>query len=124
LYFRQKNYPRALYYSRKCLREWSEVGIQLRIVRGLADIGIFLVHAGSLPGKERLLILAATLFGAAKKVTGDDPIPIFPEEMDDFDQELELLRSQLTDAEFDKGWDEGQAMPLEQAVAYALGDDE
>ena len=38
----------------------------------------------------------------------------------ELDRAVSAVRAQLAEAEFDADWAEGQAMPLEQAVAEAL----
>jgi hypothetical protein len=45
---------------------------------------------------------------------------LFPEEKYDFDEVVELLRSQLDTVEFEKAWAEGQTMALDEAVKFAL----
>jgi hypothetical protein len=72
---------------------------------------------------------AARLWGAAaaqhQAVVGR---PLREDEDQPFDtpaqaaESLEALRAQLGAAAFDAAWAEGQAMTLEQAVAYALDD--
>jgi len=36
---------------------------------------------------------------------------------------VDRVREQLGEAAFAAAWDEGRALPLDQAIAYALGDD-
>jgi predicted ATPase/DNA-binding SARP family transcriptional activator len=63
-------------------------------------------------------IHAARLFGAAAAIREASGLlaPLFP---DDREQNLNHVRDQLS-ADFPALWNEGRAMPLEHAVAYAL----
>jgi non-specific serine/threonine protein kinase len=47
----------------------------------------------------------------------------FPEERVRHERLIAAARAQLDDAAFDAAWATGQAMTLEQAIAYALGED-
>jgi predicted ATPase/DNA-binding XRE family transcriptional regulator len=66
---------------------------------------------------------AARLLGAAKTpfdAAGDLLAPI---DRAEFDRNVAAARAQLGDEAFAAAWQAGQAMTLEQAVAYALADD-
>ena len=67
---------------------------------------------------------AARLWGAAA-AQGQALVgrPLRTDRGVELDQAASALRAQLGDAAFDAAWAEGQAMTLEQAVAYALEED-
>ena len=86
-----------------------EIGEERRIIMCLEGIASVLVQAGKL---ER----AARLFGAAAKLRG-----ILGADFEAADHVV-YLRSitPLKGKEFEMAWNEGRALTLEQAVAYAL----
>jgi hypothetical protein len=49
--------------------------------------------------------------------------PQTPADLIEYDRNLAAVRSQLDEATFAQAWAEGQAMTLEQAMAYALKDE-
>ncbi len=59
---------------------------------------------------------AAALFAAA----GATPLPAVQAW---YEREVQALRAKLDPAEFAAAWAEGQALPLERAIAEALGED-
>jgi hypothetical protein len=64
---------------------------------------------------------AARLWGAAERVREQIGSSLPPGECLRYEQQVATARAALADAAaFDAAWREGRAMPLEQAVAYAL----
>jgi hypothetical protein len=45
-----------------------------------------------------------------------------PVDKDDYERDVALARAQLGEEAFAAAWAEGQAMSLEEAIAYALGE--
>ncbi len=66
---------------------------------------------------------AARLLGAADKWFHTVGHAIDPTERDEHDRYIMAAREQLGETVFARAWAEGQAMMLEQAVAYALDED-
>src|SRR5262249_38941927 len=62
----------------------------------------------------------ARLFGAAEALREVIGIPLHAGEQGSHDHDLHWLREVLGDEALAAGWAEGRAMPLEEAVAYAL----
>ena len=66
----------------------------------------------------------ARLLSAAEALRDVVGRPRLPSERVEPDTDLELARAALGDDEFAASWEEGQAMNLEQAIAYALEDED
>jgi non-specific serine/threonine protein kinase len=65
---------------------------------------------------------AARLFGAAEALLESSGETLFPISRLENEHFLEIIRPQLDDAAWKAYWAEGRAMPLKDAVAYALSD--
>jgi predicted ATPase len=63
---------------------------------------------------------AARLLGAAEALWAVSTAPRWPNERDDFRRLVLATRAQFGEAEFAAAWAEGQATPVEQAIAEAL----
>jgi len=66
---------------------------------------------------------AAHLFGAAEGLREAIGTPLQIGERTDYDRDLAAARAHLDAATFAAAWADGRALPLEQAIAYALEDD-
>ncbi len=77
---------------------------------------------GQVGARERVQ-RAARLFGAAGAVRTASGIPLPPVDRSRYERYLAAARAQSTEAVWNAAWAEGQAMTLEQAVAYALEDE-
>jgi predicted ATPase/class 3 adenylate cyclase len=65
---------------------------------------------------------AARLLGAAATVRHETGEVRYPPDRAAYERDLASVRAQLDDVAFAAAWAQGQAMSLEQAVAYALAD--
>jgi hypothetical protein len=63
---------------------------------------------------------AARLFGAAKALLEPMGVGLEPGDQPEYDRDLAVVRTQLDDVIFQTCWQEGRALSIEQAVAYAL----
>jgi len=63
---------------------------------------------------------AARLWGAAAVLRDTIGAPAAPHWREDWERELGATRAALGEAAFAASWAEGQALPLEDAIAYAL----
>ena len=66
---------------------------------------------------------AARLFGAAELFI-ESVGSMEPADQKDFDHYLAIVREQLDEALFEKLWAEGRSMTMEQAIEFALEDNE
>jgi tetratricopeptide (TPR) repeat protein len=96
----------------------------LAMVRELGDrLGI----AISLEGLARAVAAlgssscAARIWGAAERLRSETGSPLSPRDRPDYDRRVAVARTALRDdAAFDRAWQEGRALTLEQAIALAL----
>ncbi len=63
---------------------------------------------------------SARLFGAANALFDVMGMVVEPVDRIEYDRNREIARAQLGEEAFPAAWAEGRAMPLEQAIAYAL----
>ena len=80
----------------------------------------FLISAAAVAGGTKQPVRAAKLYGAAQALFGttDHQIPAFDQA--EFDRHIQMARDQLGEARFEALASEGRAMTMEQAIAYAL----
>jgi hypothetical protein len=76
----------------------------------------------SSPEREEDFRRAARLFGAAHSLRAPVNSKIDLVDQPEYERQLSLVRDQLDETTFAAGWDQGQAMTLQQAVDYALAD--
>src|SRR5262249_12941700 len=63
---------------------------------------------------------ATRLFGVAEALREAINAPLPPNERENYDQNVALVRQVLGEAAFTTAWAAGRAMTLDQAMAYAL----
>jgi predicted ATPase len=66
------------------------------------------------------LELAARLFGAADRLLGEMNVNLGLADRIEFDRNLAAVRTQAKEKTFAEAWAEGRAIPIAQAIAYAL----
>jgi tetratricopeptide (TPR) repeat protein len=120
---------RAAACFRESLMIWRELGNKYGIatcLEGLAGVasakgvptgqGHRATPAQHLEGAQR----AARLFGAAEALREAVGGTTVPANRADYDRNVAAVRAQLDEATLTAAWAEGRAMPLEQAITYAL----
>ena len=109
----QSNYPTARSLYEQSLAMWSEIGDKQGAALSLAGLGEATVESNQPQRGARLLGASDALYEALGTVMDtDDRIP--------YDRAVASARSQLGEEAFEKARQEGQAMSMEQAIAYAL----
>ena len=88
------------------------------------DIAQCLEGLGNVAVERGQGIRAARLYGAAAALRQAFGLPIWPADRTHYEQHLADVRAQLSPAAFVAEWAEGQAMNVDQAVAYALTEQE
>ena len=109
----QGDYDLAAAYYRRSLKLHRKRGAKLEVadrLEGLAKVA----------GSQRQSKRAARLFGAAQALRDQFGTPQIPVEQADYDRNLAAVRAALGDGAFTAAWAEGQALPLAQAIEYAL----
>ncbi|HEX6606676.1 MAG TPA: LuxR C-terminal-related transcriptional regulator, partial [Chloroflexia bacterium] len=99
------------------LRRQHAAGNPAGIAEGLGGLAALALAQGRL---DR----AARLFGAAEALRAAHPAPIWPAERFEIDRHTEDLRARLPAPLWRQLRHAGQALPVEQAVAYALAGEE
>jgi tetratricopeptide (TPR) repeat protein len=78
------------------------------------DLGAVARHRGEYE-------VAARLLGAASALREAIGAPLPSADRAAYEDNLAALRANLSDAAFSVAWEQGKAMPLEEAIQYALG---
>jgi tetratricopeptide (TPR) repeat protein len=104
---------RLLAESLALFQEWGDLLGVTAYLEGMAEV------AARQGQPERTV----RLFGAAAVLRDALGIPPYPAEQAEYEQHLSAARTQLGERTFDTAWTEGQAMSVEQAIAYALEGD-
>jgi predicted ATPase/class 3 adenylate cyclase/transcriptional regulator with XRE-family HTH domain len=93
-----------------------------REIGAKAWIAISLIGLGGLACTGRQPIRGARLLGAAEALLEAIGAVLEPSERVPYDWGVAAAHAQLDEAAFEKAWQEGQAMSMEQAIEYALED--
>lgn len=108
-----KQYQESQEYFENAISIYLELGDKSDIARCLEGIGNLNLIKG-------LLHAATKLYGSCQILRETVGNPIYPNEKELYDKTITDLRSQLGDEEFEKAWNEGRSMTLEQAVEMVL----
>jgi predicted ATPase/class 3 adenylate cyclase len=110
----QGDYPAALALYKESLAIRRELGDQWGVAWSLEGLAaVVAALGGSLP--------AARIWGAADRLRGEIGSPLPPTERPRYDRCVAMARGTLgDDVAFDRTWQEGRALMLEQAVELAL----
>jgi len=106
------NHQEAVRVLRRSLALCQELGVPTDVAQEL------LALAGSL-GALGELVRAAHLFGAAYGFLQRSGTLIDPGDLPEHDRNIAFVRAELGEATYEVAWAEGQAMTLDEAVAYA-----
>jgi predicted ATPase/class 3 adenylate cyclase/DNA-binding XRE family transcriptional regulator len=115
--YKQGDNARAREFWEESLALRQELGEKYGIAECLEWIAIMIPAQGD---RRTALERAARLFGAAAALREAISTALEPYQHADHDREVAAGRAVLGDAVFDAAWAVGAAMPLEQAIVYAL----
>jgi predicted ATPase/class 3 adenylate cyclase len=105
-------YAHAL--SQESLSIWAELGQNAAITEALEGLSGATAALGD-------SLRAAHLWGAGERLREEIGSPLPPQEQRDHDRDVAAARAALEDnAAFDRAWQEGRALTLDQAIALAL----
>jgi non-specific serine/threonine protein kinase len=110
---RRGEYGRAAALLRESLSLSRDIGAQDVVAVGLGDLAAVVVALGQ-------PLRGARLGGTAEALREALGVPLAPAARSDQDQAVRALRSTLGEEAFAAAWAEGRAMPLEEAIALAL----
>jgi non-specific serine/threonine protein kinase len=121
----QGEYRQAAAHFAESLALFLEVGNKIGVaecLEGLASVATaeWRPGAGSHAAFGGSADRVPRLFGAADALREVANTPLPPYRRADYDRDITATRAQLDEAAFAAAWAEGRAMPIEQAVAYAL----
>jgi predicted ATPase/class 3 adenylate cyclase len=111
------NYQEALALYRETLPEWQKMGHRGAVAHQLE---CFAFIAKAQEQGER----AVKLMSVAEALRAASSSPRTPQERIEYDRELAGLRAGMDERTFHLLWAEGQAMNMEQAVDFALGEND
>jgi tetratricopeptide (TPR) repeat protein len=94
-----------------------------RETRDTWGMGASLAGLAGIAGAEGQPERAARLFGAVQALMDSTDITIAPADRVEVERGLPAVRAQMSEDAFAAAWAEGRAMTLEQAIAYALGEE-
>jgi predicted ATPase/transcriptional regulator with XRE-family HTH domain len=104
-------------------RLFSESLTLLRELKDKVGLALVLEALGQIACVQRDGKRAAQLFGAAEDLYIAGHVVRAPVTHNDYHRTVAAIRAHLDEATFAAAWAEGRAMTLEQAIAYALGED-
>jgi tetratricopeptide (TPR) repeat protein len=107
------NQGKAMELFKACIRQFQKANIETGLIFVIEGLASLYTHQGH---PER----AARLFAwtDVNRARGGDLRP--PVEQGSVERDLELIHLQLDETIFNKAWDNGAAMTLDQAIALAL----
>jgi predicted ATPase/class 3 adenylate cyclase len=105
--------------AKKLFIEALRLHLTLKNRVGIAEC---LAGLAGVAGAEKQPERAARLFGAAEALREGLGARVWPAEQADHERNLSNARAQLSIGAWEKAWQEGRAMSVEQAIAYALGE--
>jgi hypothetical protein len=108
----QGDYERAAARFRESLAMFRELGNKRGIVECLAGLA-------GLAAKQGQPQWAARLLGAVEALLGALGAAWWPADRVEYERNLAAIQAALDEETFAVAWAEGQAMTLEQAIAYA-----
>ena len=122
---RQGNLTKAtalLAESLQLRRELGDIGGVAWCLEKMAEIALTTGETQSDPLRDEDFRRAARLFGAAEALRAPVNSVIDLVDRPEYERQVAIVRAQLDEAAFTTAWGEGQALTLEQAVTYALGE--
>ena len=111
----QGDYTRASALFEESLALFDRLGDTANVADSLRELA-------TMAGTRGQFSRAAYIFGAAQAAREGMGLPLSPSDRSGYDSAVQTTHAALGDA-FDSAWATGHAMPLQQAVAYALSED-
>jgi predicted ATPase/class 3 adenylate cyclase len=111
------NYKEALALYRETLPDWQKIGHRGAVAHQLE---CFAFIAKAQEQGER----AVKLMSAAEALREASSSPRTPQEQIEYDRELAGLRGGMDETAFNLLWEEGQSMNMEQAIDFAVGEND
>jgi len=109
------NLDKAQFYYRRTIRLWQDRGHRAAIAHQLECFGLIALTREEFTRAVKLFSAAQTLRDTADSIRT-------PAEQKEFDEAKMNLQAKIDD--FDKTWEEGRSMTMEQAIEFALEESE
>jgi len=93
---------------------------QLILFKDKLSIAEVLDRLADLSGMQGNTKRAVRLYGAAESLRENIGVHHLPNDPENHEQDIRMVRNNLNEKEFTKAWAEGRVMTMEQAVEYAL----
>jgi tetratricopeptide (TPR) repeat protein len=103
-------------------REIGDKGGVAWCLEKMAEIALITGQRDSASGQDDYFQRAGRLFGAAEALRVPVNSVIDLVDQPEYERQLAIIRARLDEATLTAAWAEGQAMTLEQAIEYALGE--
>jgi predicted ATPase/DNA-binding CsgD family transcriptional regulator len=107
------DYGRARDLGASFTLQMHEIGSLMAVSCGLAVVA---GAVGKMGGPEK----AARILGASSTLLAETGVDYHPTDLPEIDKYTDAVKAQLDKVAYESAWSEGQAMTLEQAIAYAL----
>jgi len=101
-----------------------QVGTRYRDLGELGGVSLMAIALAWVAHRRSDNLRAARLLGAADAIMAVSRRLRLPEDQQDYDSHVALVRAALGEEAFSAAWSEGRAMTLEQAIEYALRRDD
>ena len=112
----RQEYERAEMLQAEALDLWQDLGNEVGIADCFENFAMFRVA-------QHESELAARLFGAAHALRAPTGVPGRPGDREYLARFISAARTDLGEARFAAAWEQGEAMPLDDAIAHALGEE-
>ena len=109
----QNDYPKAEALFKESQALQQEIGNK----QGISEC---LTGFGAIAGAQGDPTRAARLFGASEALRSAIGVYMWPAERIEWERHVESARAQVGKADWDRAWQEGAAMTVEAAIAFAL----
>ena len=119
----QGDCARATALHQESLPIYETSGDKWGIAECIEGLGWVACSQGRATGDGRFCLRAARLLGAAAALRETTGNPMAPAYRDVNERVIAETRAQLGEVAFTAAWEAGHALSLEQAIAYALGED-
>jgi len=115
---RQKgDLDKAAFYYRRTIRQWQERGHRAAVAHQLECFALIAME-------QDQYARALKLFGAAEALREVSDSVRTPDEQEEFEDAKASLQSGMNQAEFNTVWEEGRSISMEQAIEFALEENE
>jgi predicted ATPase/class 3 adenylate cyclase len=108
---------KATFYYRRTIRLWQDRGHRAAVAHQLECFGLIALA-------QEQFVRAVKLFSAAEALREKSNSVRTPDEQKEFERAETKLRSKMSEDEFNKVWKAGYVMAMEQAIEFALEENE